>query len=159
LGLLFPWAVVPSHIGFATGGWSFFLEWLTKYPNFGPINLEVGLGILFVVVCSLLPFGFGAYLVFAKTPRRRVLVMLLVAELVFFLPVLTQLDIGMWMSIWWVVLAAFAPDPSGHPPWFPGPWFLWGYLILFECIGAILRATVLTNMCIVILLTARSNHR
>jgi hypothetical protein len=83
LGLLFPWVVFG---GVQAYDW---VEWLTKYPDFGPINLEVGLGILCMLVCSLLPFGFGMYYIFGKVLRRNILVMLLVAELVFFLPVFT----------------------------------------------------------------------
>lgn len=46
LSVVLPWASVPANIGLGLANFAFFVEWLTKYPNFGPINYEVLLGIL-----------------------------------------------------------------------------------------------------------------
>src|SRR4051812_42271524 len=46
LAVLYPWTLAPSHLGgIGYGGFTFFRFWLTKYPNWGPINHEVLLGI------------------------------------------------------------------------------------------------------------------
>lgn len=46
--LWLPWYV--SSLG--DGGFRFFMHWLTKYPNFGPINYKVALGMVCIVVSS-----------------------------------------------------------------------------------------------------------
>jgi hypothetical protein len=53
---LYPWALVPPHFpGLAVGGPEFFKEWLVKYPNLGPVNFEVLLGILCILGLGVLP--------------------------------------------------------------------------------------------------------
>src|SRR5262245_9916714 len=46
LALLYPWVVVPGHVGLAVGGPAFFYGWLTKYPSLGPVNVVALLGVL-----------------------------------------------------------------------------------------------------------------
>jgi hypothetical protein len=55
LAWLYPWAMVPDHIGMGWVSLPFFLEWLVKYPNFGPVNYEVLLGMLCIVGTGVIP--------------------------------------------------------------------------------------------------------
>lgn len=75
LALIYPWAAIPGHMGVAFGRPRFFLHWLTKYPNLGPINYEVLLGILRILAASFVPAAFAIYRL-AAGARRWVLIAL-----------------------------------------------------------------------------------
>lgn len=100
LALFLPWYAEPAmNGGFAFGGWAFFFRWLVKYPNLGPINWEVGLGIVCVIGSALVALAFAAYATFAREPRRRVQLALFVALLVLYAPVFARLDLMLWFAL------------------------------------------------------------
>ena len=66
LCLLSPLVVVPAWTttagplpGVGLANFGFFVGWLTRYPNLGPINYEVLLGIVCVLGTAILPALFG----------------------------------------------------------------------------------------------------
>lgn len=69
-----------------------YIHWLTKHPNLGPLNYEVLAGLFCVIGASLLPWLFVVYLRFARKPRRRVLTILVVGQLLAYLPLLSEID-------------------------------------------------------------------
>jgi hypothetical protein len=87
------WTAQPDHLGGASfEGFAFFLRWLTRYPNLGPVNRDVLLGILCVLGASSVPTGFGAHVLRVPTMSRRVIAAWLAVDLVAYLPVLVKLD-------------------------------------------------------------------
>lgn len=100
LALLLPWYAEPAlNGGFAFGGWAFFRRWLVKYPTLGPINWEVGLGIVCVVGSAFFSLAFAAYSTLARAPQRRVQLALFIALLVLYAPVLARLDLMLWFAL------------------------------------------------------------
>jgi hypothetical protein len=89
--VMYPWVATPDNIGMSYGGYRFFLEWLTKYPNFGPINSEVLLGMACVVLASFIPAVYCYGKAFEKY-HRTIIVLLLLVEVAAYLPVLIRLD-------------------------------------------------------------------
>jgi uncharacterized membrane protein YhaH (DUF805 family) len=96
LSLLYPWVVVPGNLGMSYGGYGFFLEWLTKYPNFGAVNIEVFIGIGCVLFSSLLPAIICAMYTFKR--HRKVIIALTIIEIAAYLPVLIKLDWLLFLS-------------------------------------------------------------
>lgn len=94
--LLFPWAVVPGHLGLGLAGARYFVHWLTKYPSLGPINWQVGAGIVCVLGCAWLPVVFAAYVLRARAPSTVRVTALAVACVAVYVPVLLRLDLGLW---------------------------------------------------------------
>ena len=90
LAVLSAWTTAP---GPGYGGWGFFLHWLTKYPNFGLINIEVFLGIVCVLLSSLIPAVFAGYAI-TQHPRRLSVLALLALELACLVAVAINLDVG-----------------------------------------------------------------
>lgn len=95
LFLACPWVVAPSHLGPALGSARFFVGWLTRYPNLGPINLEVLLGMGAVLGTCAVPAALAAYVALAPTPRRWVPPLLAGLQLVAYVPVLLRLDVDL----------------------------------------------------------------
>ena len=93
LSVIYPWTVAAGGLGPAAGGFPFFIDWLTKYPNWGPINYEVLLGILCVLGASSIPVAFAMYYVLARPPRMWVLGTILALDLIAFIPLMIDLDI------------------------------------------------------------------
>ncbi len=93
LFILGHWAVMPKHFGPGSGGIEAFIYWLTKYPNFGPINWEVGLGILCVMGAHLLPLAFALLWLMPRKRPTRLLLALAAAEVILYVPVLVRLDL------------------------------------------------------------------
>ncbi len=91
LAILGAWTVAP---GPGYGGFGYFLHWLTKYPNFGPINIEVLIGILCVLLSSLLPAAFASYAI-TQRPRRLLVLALVALELACLVAVIINLDFAM----------------------------------------------------------------
>jgi hypothetical protein len=130
LALFLPWAVVPDHLGIATAGWPFFREWLTKHPTLGPINAEVGIGIACIVLSSLLPFAFALYSALSRSPKRIVVALFVVAELLAIVPLVVRLDYAMW-------ICALLPSSGGE---------FFGHPSRIDCGGAVLRGLAAVNL-------------
>ncbi len=90
------WTLAPTPVGMGSGGFSYFLQWLTRYPNFGPVNWEVLLGMICVLALHFLPAFFAAYSVLSDKPRFAVLFFIFLFQLTFYLPVLIRLDADTW---------------------------------------------------------------
>jgi len=95
LSIVYPWTVAPTHLGVGYGGFTFFLRWLTKYPNLGPVNYEVLLGMLCVLGSSSMPVLFAAYTLYRKAPTIAVSAFILLASLVPFVPAFVRLDLDL----------------------------------------------------------------
>ena len=95
IALMFPWAVVPGKFGFAPQGPPFFLSWLTKYPDFGAVNLEVLAGIGALMTAGFLPVIFT--LMVLRNSGFVTLIFLLGIMLLAYAPVLIVLDLVMWL--------------------------------------------------------------
>jgi hypothetical protein len=96
LAVLDAWVPAPGFPG-ALGGYRYFLHWLTKYPNFGPINIEVLLGLVCVLMASFIPAVFA---IFASAGRLRpsIALAIIAGELLFLVPVILSLDIGLLLA-------------------------------------------------------------
>jgi hypothetical protein len=92
--LLFPWAAVPTRLGVGLAGPRFFLHWLTKYPNAGPIHVEVLLGVLCLAAVAVLPAAAASYRL-AGGRRARVAIALAAMAVVAYVPVLVRLDVDL----------------------------------------------------------------
>lgn len=108
LAVLSAWTPTP---GPGYGGWGFFLHWLTKYPNFGPINIEVFLGIVCVLLSALLPAVFAGYAI-TQHPRRLSVLALLALELACLVAVVIKLDLGL---LFWGVGLLMGPTLFAGP--------------------------------------------
>lgn len=104
LTVLNVWTLAPGHVGLGCGGYGFFLGWLIKYPNFGPINYHVLAGLLCVVISSLAPAVFALY-VTIKAPRFVVVVLWILLEIICLSAVIVKLD----FSLFWYGVSHFLP--------------------------------------------------
>jgi hypothetical protein len=95
LSVMYPWVAAPDNMGMGFGGYAFFLDWLTKYPNFLRINIEVLLGIICVILSSMVPAVF-CYLYTSGKPYQKGLFILAFIEISTFIPVFFKLD---WLMI------------------------------------------------------------
>lgn len=93
------WTLAPSVMGIGIGGYEYFLRWITKYPNFGPVNLEVFLGFLCVLGLYFIPFFFSLYSVLVRRPRLLYLFILFLADLILYVAVFIRLDRASWSAI------------------------------------------------------------
>ena len=96
LAILNAWTLAPGF-PYAYGGYRFFVHWLTKYPNFGPINIDVLLGIVCVLLSSFIPALFASYAVTPR-PRRLALLALLAIELPCLVAVIIHLDLALLLA-------------------------------------------------------------
>lgn len=110
LGLGFPWATVPTHMGIGVGGFPLFLDWLTKYPNFGPLNRDIFLGMVCVIGCSSLPLLAVLYEGLSSAPSRMLRRTLVWFLFVLWLPVVVMLDLGLLFYGLWT-----DPEALGGP--------------------------------------------
>jgi hypothetical protein len=94
------WSLAPGTLGIGIGGFEYFLHWLTKYPNFGPLNLEVLMGALCILGTFFLPALFSLYSVVAKRPRLTYLFLFILADLVVYAAVFFRLDRYSWKAIY-----------------------------------------------------------
>jgi hypothetical protein len=118
LGVIPSWVVAPSHFGMTSGSLGFFLGWLTRYPNLGPINSEVLLGILCVLGSGAIPAAFGLYCLTKRDRSWVVLGLFMASQLVAYVPVLVRLDweqaIYAFAILRWGPLTLFA-EPGEYP--------------------------------------------
>lgn len=96
LAILNAWTLAPGF-PYAYGGYGFFIHWLTKYPNFGPINFEVFLGIACVLLSSFLPALFASYAI-TQYPRRLPVLALVALELPCLVAVIINLDFALLLA-------------------------------------------------------------
>lgn len=93
LAILNAWTLAPrGPYGF--GGYGYFLHWLTRYPNFGSINLEVFLGIVCVIISSFLPALLATYSL-TKRPSKVLVGFMCFIELLALVAVIVHLDLPM----------------------------------------------------------------
>ncbi len=112
LALLYPWTAAPGHLGMELGGPELFRHWLTKYPNLGPVNFQVLLGILCILGASVAPAILAIHRLMGG--HRRVLVLLLAAAtVVAYVPVLIRLDVMLLLV--GVLGAPPQPEAAGGP--------------------------------------------
>lgn len=98
LSVLMPWAIVPSKmLGLGTGGFSFFLAWLTKYPNRFGFNLEVGLGFLSCLAVGFLPL-FWAILTWQGV-HKRLAHGIMICYIASFIAVFARLDMDLYAAV------------------------------------------------------------
>ena len=100
--VFYPWVIIPGKIGLATGDFLFFLGWLTRYPNLGPLNVEVFLGICCVILASFLPALF-AYCSMGAVPRRKrskTSLGILLVDVIVTIPLFANLDRS--LLLFWV---------------------------------------------------------
>jgi len=100
--LLFPWVATGGHLGIELGGFGSFLAWSTKYPNLGPVNVQVLAGALCVVLASALPALLAIYRI-GRESRTLVVGLLASTAVVAYVPVLIRLDLTLF------VLGVFDP--------------------------------------------------
>lgn len=92
MAVFYPWAAVPGGLGMGYAGFPSFLEWITKYPNVGPFNIEVFLGTCCVILAYFLPAIFAYFHLETNQMLTKKIVVLLAIEFVALLAVLVKLD-------------------------------------------------------------------
>ena len=95
LAVIPPWTITSGKIGIGLGNFGYFVDWLTKYPNLGPVNYKILLGIGCVLGASTVPATFALYASRLREPRQRVCGAFLLAQLLVYVPVLIHLDSGL----------------------------------------------------------------
>lgn len=97
MALFNAWTLVPSHIGGVSwGGIHYFLETVTRYPNFSSVNSMLFLGMLAVLCASYLPVIIAwGYLSFWSKRTMYVLALLALAA---YLMVAANLDFNLWLA-------------------------------------------------------------
>lgn len=111
LAVIPPWALTSGKIWIGYGGFGYFLSWLTKYPNLGPVNYEVLLGILCMLGACFLPWLFAILAVGNWLTVRRAWV-LLALQLIAFVPWLIEIDAGILIYVPLRLLMLFGPEPA-----------------------------------------------
>lgn len=97
------WTLAPGAPGLGFGGYEYFLRWLTKYPNFGAVNLEVFLGFLCILGLFFIPVLFSLYAVSSNKPRLAYLFIFFLADLALYVAVFIRLDSVSWSAIFFQV--------------------------------------------------------
>lgn len=113
--LLHPWSLAPSNLpgGVGWGGVTLFSNWLTKYPNFGPVNIEVLAGLGAVLVLGVLPVVFAGLVL--RRAGRVVPVLTMFVTGIAYAPVLIRLDLALVGAAWfgsedlWLLFLMYGP--------------------------------------------------
>jgi len=95
--ILYPWVLTGGHSYPGYGGFLYFMEWLTKYPNLGPVNIQVLIGLVCIIAVGILP-SFYAYQALSEKPRVANLLLLFSLCLIAFAPVFIRLDLMLWIT-------------------------------------------------------------
>jgi hypothetical protein len=95
--LFYPWVITGANTYPGYGGFLYFIEWLTKYPNLGPINIQVFIGIVCVIALAMLPSVY-AYQALSDRPQMAKLLLLFSLCLFAFAPVFIRLDLMLWIT-------------------------------------------------------------
>lgn len=113
VALFYPWTVATRFPG-AVGELSFFLRWLTRYPNFGPINIEVLAGIAAILATGFIP-ALTAVLYLLRA-QRLALQAAAVISLIAYVPVLVRLDVDLLrIAGLWFEQFGYQPVPAYGP--------------------------------------------
>lgn len=95
--VLYPWVITGGHSYPGYGGFLYFMEWLTKHPNLGPINIQVFIGMVCIIALALLPSVY-AHQALSDRPRIAMLLLLFSVCLIAFAPVFVRLDLMLWIT-------------------------------------------------------------
>lgn len=91
------WTLSPSHFGgIAWGGVYYFMEEVTRYPNFGSFNTMILLGMLTMLCASLLP-AMIAWGYLSVWPKLTICAFTLLAVTVYLI-VAVKLDLNLWLA-------------------------------------------------------------
>jgi len=97
--LWYPWVITRGsgggNAGF--GGFLYFVEWLSKHPNFAGVNIQVLIGLACMLAVSLLP-AIYAFHALSEKPRMGMLLTIYSVCLIAFMPVFIRLDLMLWIS-------------------------------------------------------------
>lgn len=80
-----------AMIGAGFGDYGTFIHWLTRYPNMGPLNYEVLLGMICVLGASFIPVVFAVYHLLSMK-RAIILATILIFDLILYGAVFAKLD-------------------------------------------------------------------
>lgn len=94
--LWYPWVITGSkNQGY--GGILYFMQWVSKHPNFGPFNIQVLIGIFCMIAIAVLPAVY-AFHALSDKPRMSRLLLLYSICLIAFMPVFIRLDLMLWIT-------------------------------------------------------------
>jgi len=96
LSLSMIWVFVPGGMTGGFAGYEFFIESVSRYPNWGSVNLEVVLGLVCIVMSAFLPTVFALSFLFKCAYRQQFLAAILLLYLVIYIPVFMKLDFLLW---------------------------------------------------------------
>ena len=97
LSVMHVWAIVPANLGVGMGGFEFFVSWLTRYPDLGPVNLQVLLGLLCVLGAGAMPVGFGLIALQTRGANKLLLGIWAALCLIPLAAVVVYLDVYLWL--------------------------------------------------------------
>lgn len=92
LAVIYPWIIVGQPP--ATEGYLFFMQWLGKEPNFGPVNFQVFFAILCLLAGAMLPSLFTMRMLVAINIKPLLIIFFL--NVVVFIPVFFKMDLLLW---------------------------------------------------------------
>lgn len=92
LAVIYPWVMAMEPL--AGQGYLFFMQWLGKEPNFGPVNFQVFFAIFCILSGSLIPALFALRAVLSIDIRS--LLLLFLINVVVFIPVFFKMDLLLW---------------------------------------------------------------
>jgi hypothetical protein len=95
--LWYPWVITNGSNDPGYGGFLYFVQWLSKHPNVGPVNIQVLIGMLCMLAISVLPSVY-AFHALSDRPRMGRLLVLYSIGLMAFVPVLIRLDLMLWIT-------------------------------------------------------------
>ncbi len=95
--LWYPWVITSGSMKPGYGGFLYFIEWLTKNPNIGAVNIQVLIGIVCMIIISVLPPVYAFHALSDKPRMSRLLVLFSICLLAF-MPVFIRLDLMLWIS-------------------------------------------------------------
>jgi hypothetical protein len=95
--LWYPWVVTHGSGHADYGGVLYFMQWLTKHPNVGPVNIQILIGMVCMIAITVLPAVY-AFHALSDKPRMGTLLVLYSVCLLAFVPVFIRLDLMLWVS-------------------------------------------------------------
>ncbi|WP_455212060.1 hypothetical protein [Kaarinaea lacus] len=95
--LWYPWVITGGSTDPGYGGILHFMEWLTKNPNVGPVNIQVLIGVICMITITALPPVYAFHALSEKPVMGRLLVLYSIC-LIAFTPVFIRLDLMLWIT-------------------------------------------------------------